>query len=45
MSKIGLLTIGQSPREEIMSVMETHLPTGVEVLQHGALDGIEMQRV
>ena len=45
MRTIGMLTIGQSPREEIMSVMETYLPADVVVLQHGALDGLDMSAV
>ena len=45
MRKIGMLTIGQSPRDDIMSVMGRYLPTDVEVIQRGALDGLELPEV
>ena len=45
MRKIGMLTIGQSPRDDIMSVMGRYLPADVEVLQRGALDGLNMTAV
>ena len=45
MRKIGMLTIGQSPRDDIMSVMGRYLPANMEVLQRGALDGLDMTAV
>ena len=39
--KIGAITIGQAPRDDIMTVMTPHLPEGIEVLQHGALDDLD----
>ncbi len=41
MRRIGMLTIGQSPRDDIMSVMGPHLPPDVEAVQRGALDGLD----
>ena len=38
MRKIGMITVGQSPREDILRVMQGHLPQEVEVLQRGALE-------
>ncbi|GIS91005.1 MAG: hypothetical protein CM1200mP20_10460 [Pseudomonadota bacterium] len=39
--KIGAITIGQAPRDDIMTVMTPHLPEWLEVLQHGALDNLD----
>ena len=39
--KIGAITIGQAPRDDIMTVMTPHLPERLEVLQHGALDDLD----
>jgi protein AroM len=41
MQKIGMVTIGQSPRNDILSVMSRYLPKDVQVLQAGALDGLD----
>jgi protein AroM len=45
MRKMGIVTIGQSPREDIMSVMQHYLPEGVEVLQRGALDNLDLTTI
>jgi len=39
--KIGAITIGQAPRDDIMTVMTPHLPERLEVLQRGALDDLD----
>ena len=39
--KIGAITIGQAPRDDIMTVMTPYLPEQLEILQHGALDDLE----
>lgn len=39
--RLGFVTIGQSPRDDIVPEMLPHLPPGVEVLQAGALDGAD----
>lgn len=38
---LGLATIGQSPRDDILPGMVPHLPPGVRIVQAGALDGLE----
>ncbi len=45
MRKMGIVTIGQSPREDIMSVMQHYLPADVEVLQRGALDNLDLTTI
>ena len=37
---LGLVTIGQSPRDDIMSQMLPLLPDGLDIRQMGALDGL-----
>lgn len=39
--KIGFLTIGQSPRDDILDELIPLLPPGADFLQAGALDGLE----
>jgi protein AroM len=39
-TKIGAITIGQSPRVDVVPEMETILGPGIAVLQAGALDGL-----
>jgi len=36
--RIGLVTIGQSPRDDIMAVLQHHLPSDCEPIEAGALD-------
>lgn len=45
MRKVGMITIGQSPRDDIVSVMRRYLPSDVEVLERGALDGLDAEAV
>ena len=45
MYKIGMITIGQSPREDIISVIRNHLTQEVEILQRGALDDFDLSKV
>jgi len=45
MRKIGMITIGQSPREDIVSVMRNHFTQQVEILQRGALDDLDLSTV
>jgi len=45
MRKIGMITIGQSPREDIVSVMRNHLTQETEILQRGALDDLDLSMV
>lgn len=39
--RLGFVTIGQSPRDDIIPGMLPHLPSGVEIIQAGALDGVD----
>ena len=39
--KIGAITIGQAPRDDIMPVMTPYLPERLEILQHGALADLD----
>ena len=45
MAKIGMLTIGQSPREDLLPILKPILGEGVEVLEAGALDGLTKKDV
>lgn len=45
MSRIGLVTIGQSPRDDVVPEICEFLPRGVEVVQIGALDGLTTQEI
>jgi protein AroM len=38
--KIGIITIGQSPRTDVVPEMSALFGEGVEVLECGALDGL-----
>ena len=43
--KIGMVTPGQSPRDDIVPEMETYLNKEVDILQAGALDDISKEEV
>ena len=43
--QIGIVTIGQSPRSDVVPEMQVHLGAHVEVLDHGALDGLTLAEV
>jgi protein AroM len=38
--KIGMITVGQSPRDDIAPAMSRILGAGIEIVQEGALDGL-----
>ena len=42
---IGIVTIGQSPRTDVVPEIQTHLGDHVAVLEHGALDGLSLTEV
>ncbi len=44
-AKVGMVTIGQSPRRDVVPEMKAILGPGVEVLEAGALDGLSLQEV
>ena len=37
---IGMVTIGQAPRDDVVPAMRTLLPEGLRITQRGALDGL-----
>jgi len=43
--KIGIITIGQSPRTDVVPEMAAFFGEGVEVLERGALDGLSLEQV
>jgi protein AroM len=45
LKKIGMITIGQSPRVDIVPEMRDVLDTDVEILEAGALDGLTLEEV
>ena len=45
LKKIGVITIGQSPRIDIIPEMREVLGADVEILEAGALDGLALEEV
>lgn len=45
MKKVGMITIGQSPRTDVVPEIREILGAGVEVLEAGALDGLSLEEV
>src|SRR5829696_8233280 len=46
MSRIlGIITIGQAPRDDIAGLFAAHAPTGTKVILRGALDGLSDSEV
>ena len=45
LEKIGMITIGQSPRIDIIPEMREVLGRDVEILEAGALDGLALEEV
>jgi len=43
--RIGIVTIGQSPRSDVVPEIRAYLGADVAVLESGALDGLELQGV
>lgn len=41
--RIGMATIGQSPRDDVVPAMRAHLPAGLEIAERGALDGLSYE--
>lgn len=38
--RIGMATIGQAPRDDVVPAMRAYLPPGLEIVERGALDGL-----
>jgi protein AroM len=45
MKKVGMITIGQSPRVDVIPEMKGILGAEIEVLEAGALDGLSLEEV
>lgn len=45
LKKIGVVTIGQSPRPDITSDLRRHLPADIDVVETGVLDGLSREYV
>lgn len=44
-ARLGLVTIGQTPRSDIVPEMQEVLGPGVEIVERGALDGLEIEAI
>lgn len=38
---IGMVTIGQAPRDDVVPAMRTYFPEGIQIAERGALDGLD----
>ena len=45
MNRIGLITIGQSPRDDLVSEIRTFIPKSVSIVQAGALDQLSLEEI
>ncbi|KAF9115474.1 AroM family protein [Paenibacillus cellulositrophicus] len=45
MTKLGVITIGQAPRKDVTPILEEHLPSGVDIVQAGVLDGMTKEEI
>jgi protein AroM len=45
MTKVGLITVGQSPRSDVVPDMAVMLGGDVEIVEAGALDGLSRERI
>lgn len=43
--KLGVITIGQSPRDDILTEMRPYIGNNVEIIQLGALDGLTYEEI
>lgn len=43
--KLGVITIGQSPRDDVMPEIVKYLPRGTEIVEKGALDGLDKKDI
>ncbi|MBI4014231.1 MAG: AroM family protein [Candidatus Rokubacteria bacterium] len=43
--RLGIVTIGQTPRSDVVPEMAEVLGPGVEILERGALDGLDIQAI
>lgn len=45
MSILGIVTIGQAPRSDVVPQMRRHLPEDTQIVEAGALDGLTFDKV
>ena len=45
MTKVGLITVGQAPRSDVVPDMAAILGGDVEILEAGALDGLSREQI
>ena len=45
MNVVGMLTIGQAPRDDVVPAMREFLPPDLQIAQRGALDGLSRQEI
>ncbi|MBE6013674.1 AroM family protein [Anaeropeptidivorans aminofermentans] len=45
LKKIGFITVGQSPRKDVVPEMAIHLGKDIEILEAGALDGLTLAEI
>jgi protein AroM len=44
-ARLGLVTIGQTPRTDVVPEMAEVLGPGIEIVERGALDGLDIQAI
>ena len=45
MEQVGMITIGQAPRNDIAPIIETYLAGRAELIQCGVLDGMPVEAI
>ncbi|MFP3392372.1 AroM family protein [Brevibacillus sp. SIMBA_040] len=45
MKQVGMITIGQAPRNDVAPIIETHLAGRAELIQCGVLDGMTLEGI
>ena len=45
MTRVGLITVGQAPRSDVVPDMAAILGSDVEILESGALDGLSLEQI
>ncbi|MBS1254211.1 MAG: hypothetical protein MAG451_03268 [Anaerolineales bacterium] len=45
MNTLGIVTIGQAPRSDVVPQMRQYLPAGTRIVEAGALDGLDIEEV
>ncbi|WP_312112727.1 AroM family protein [Brevibacillus reuszeri] len=45
MKQVGMITIGQAPRNDVAPILETHLAGRAELTQSGVLDGMTLEAI